>query len=379
MTTWILTCSSCGREEPQDAGVGLCADCGQPFLVRFTSSPPSRDRILARWDLWRYAAALPLGEDEAPVCLGEGMTPLIESPALARHAGVRRLWVKDEGVNPTASFKARGLAAAVTRARARGVKGLVVPTAGNAGAALAAYGAAAGVPVRVYAPATTPRPILDTIRAMGVELVTIDGHIGDAGKRAVEFAKESGYFNVATLREPYRVEGNKTLGLELAEQLDWRLPDAVVYPTGGGEGVIGIWKAFDEMRAWGWITDKSPRIVVAQADGCAPIVKAHREGLDRATPWPNPQTHAAGLRVPGPLGDRLVLRAIRETSGEAASASEEAIVAATKMIASLTGIDAAPEGGCGLAVLIDLVVQGRLDPACQVVLYNTGSGASYRS
>ncbi len=359
--------------------MGLCADCGQPFLVRFTSPPHSRDRILARWDLWRYAAALPLGADEAPVCLGEGMTPLIESPALARHAGVRRLWVKDEGVNPTASFKARGLAAAVTRARARGVMGLVVPTAGNAGAALAAYGAAAGVPVRVYAPATTPRPILDTIRAMGVELVTIDGHIGDAGKLAVEFAKESGYFNVATLREPYRVEGNKTLGLELAEQLDWHLPDAVVYPTGGGEGAIGMWKAFDEMREWGWIKDKSPRIVVAQADGCAPIVKAHREGLDRATPWPNPETHAAGLRVPGPLGDRLVLRAIRDTSGEAASATEEAIIAATKTIASLTGIDAAPEGGCGLAVLTELVAQGRVDPASQVVLYNTGSGASYRS
>jgi threonine synthase len=259
------------------------------------------------------------------------------------------------------------------------VKGLVVPTAGNAGAALAAYGAAAGVPVRVYAPATTPRPILDTVRAMGVELMTIDGHIGDAGKLAVEFANESGYFNVATLREPYRVEGNKTLGIELAEQLDWHLPDAVVYPTGGGEGVIGMWKAFDEMREWGWITDKSPRIVVAQADGCAPIVKAHREGLDRATPWPNPQTHAAGLRVPGPLGDRLVLRAIRDTSGEAGSASEDEIRAATKLIASHTGIDAAPEGGCGLAVLVDLVRQGRVDPTSQVVLYNTGSGASYRS
>ena len=379
MTTWILKCSSCGREEAQDAGVGLCPDCGQPFLVRFTSPPPTRDRIVARWDLWRYAAALPLGSDESPVCLGEGVTPLMESPALAKRAGVRRLWVKDEGVNPTASFKARGLAAAVTRAKAHGVNGLVVPTAGNAGAALAAYGAAAGVPVRVYAPATTPRPILDTIRAMGVELITIDGHIGDAGKLAVAFANESGYFNVATLREPYRVEGNKTLALELAEQLDWKLPDVIVYPTGGGEGVIGMWKAFDEMRDWGWTRGRAPRIVVAQADGCAPIVKAHREGLDRAAPWPNPQTHAAGLRVPGPLGDRLVLRAMRDTSGDAASASEEAIREATKTIASLTGIDAAPEGGCGLAVLTDLVRQGRVDTEAQVVLYNTGSGASYRS
>ena len=378
MTTWILKCSSCWQEAAQDAGVGLCPACGQPFLVRFTSAPPPRGSILARWDLWRYAAALPLGADETPVCLGEGVTPLIEAPALARHVGVRRLWVKDEGVNPTASFKARGLAAAVTRARARGVRGLVVPTAGNAGAALAAYGAAAGVPVRVYAPATTPRPILDTIRAMGVELMTIDGHIGDAGRLAGDFATESGFFNVATLREPYRVEGNKTLALELAEQLDWNLPDAVVYPTGGGEGVIGMWKAFQEMHEWGWTSANAPRIIVAQADGCAPLVRALREGADRATPWENPITHAAGLRVPGPLGDRLVLRAIRETHGDAASASEDAIRDATRRIASTTGIDAAPEGGCALAVVTDLVRQGRLDSASQVVLYNTGSGASYR-
>jgi threonine synthase len=379
VTTCILFCSSCGHEQPQDAGVGLCPKCGQPFLVRFTSPPPSREKILTRWDLWRYAAALPLGDDEAPVCLGEGVTPLLESADLARLVGVRRLWIKDEGVNPTASFKARGLSAAVTRARARGVPGLVVPTAGNAGAALAAYGAAAGLPVRVYAPATTPRPILDTVRAMGVELVTVEGHIGDAGKQSVEFARESGYFNVATLREPYRVEGNKTLGIELAEQLDWNLPDVVVYPTGGGEGVIGMWKAFAEMRDWGWISAKAPRIVVAQADGCAPIVRALREGADRATPWENPVTHAAGLRVPGPLGDRLVLRAIRETNGDAASASEEAITEATRLLASRTGIDAAPEGGCGLAVLMQLVRQGRVDQSSQVVLYNTGSGASYRS
>jgi threonine synthase len=194
----------------------------------------------------------------------------------------------------------------------------------------------------------------------------------------VEFAKESGYFNVATLREPYRVEGNKTLAIELAEQFDWNLPDVVVYPTGGGEGVIGMWKAFEEMREWNWTSAATPRIVVAQADGCAPIVKALEEGADRATPWPNPTTHAAGLRVPGPLGDRLVLRAIRETNGDAGSASEDAIRAATSMIASKTGIDAAPEGGCGLAVLAELVRQGRVDQSSQVVLYNTGSGASYR-
>lgn len=331
--------------------------------------------------MWRYAPAMPLARGEEPVTLGEGMTPLLDLPDLARRIGVGRLRVKDEAVNPTASFKARGLSAAVTRARRRGVPGLVVPTAGNAGAALAAYGAAAGVPVRVYAPETTPWPILATIRVMGVELVTIPGHIGDAGRLSAEFARESGYFNVATLREPYRVEGNKTLGLELAEQAGWRLPDAIVYPTGGGEGVIGIWKALGEMRQWGWVDGAGPlpRIVVAQAAGCAPIVRALHEGADHATPWENPVTHAAGLRVPGPLGDRLVLRAIRETQGDAVAIDEDGIRAATGLLASMSGIDAAPEGGCGLAVIEAMVRDGRLDRGSDVVLYNTGCGSSYRS
>lgn len=380
MTTWTLACSACGHPEAQDAAVGLCPDCGQPFLAQLGGPAPGRDALLPRWDMWRYAPALPIAEGEVPVSLGEGCTPLIELPHLATLVGVRRLWVKDEGVNPTASFKARGLSAAVTRAKARGVPGLVVPTAGNAGAALAAYGAAAGLRVRVYAPETTPRPILDTIRAMGVDLVTIDGHIGDCGRLSVAFAQESGYFNVATLREPYRAEGNKTLGLELAEQLGWRLPDAVVYPTGGGEGVIGMWKAFDEMRRWGWLDAgvAFPRMIVAQASGCAPLVRALREGADRATPWENPRTHAAGLRVPGPLGDRLVLKAIRESDGDAESASEEEIRDFTLRLASLSGIDAAPEGGAALCVTALLVQQGRLSPEAEVVVYNTGSGASYR-
>lgn len=333
-----------------------------------------------RWDMWRYADALPLEEGEVPVSLGEGFTPLIELPKLADEIGVRRLWVKDEAVNPTASFKARGLSAAVTRARGHGVPGLVVPTAGNAGAALAAYGAAASVPVRVYAPATTPEPILDTIRAVGADLQLVDGHIGDAGKAANSFAGAEGFFNVATLREPYRAEGNKTLGYELAEQLGWRLPDVVVYPTGGGEGVIGMWKAFAEMVRWGWLPadTKLPRVVVAQADGCAPLVRAFRAGAEAATPWENPSTHAAGLRVPGPLGDRLVLRALRESGGDAESASEDQIRLDTRRLASASGIDAAPEGGCAVAVTRKLVASGRIHPAAEVVVYNTGSGASYR-
>jgi threonine synthase len=232
----------------------------------------------------------------------------------------------------------------------------------------------------VYAPATTPEPILDTIRAVGAELHLVDGHIGDAGKAATAFAASDGYFNVATLREPYRAEGNKTLGYELAEQLEWRLPDVIVYPTGGGEGVIGMWKAFAEMVRWGWLPQDTrlPRIVVAQAEGCAPLVRAFRAGAESATPWENPTTHAAGLRVPGPLGDRLVLRALRESGGEAESASEDEIRRDTRRLASASGIDAAPEGGCALAVTRALVGSGRVAPDAEVVIYNTGSGASYR-
>ena len=381
MSSWTLECSGCGHPESPHAPVGLCPLCGQPFLAQFTGSAPTREQLLPRWDMWRYAPALPLTEGEVPVSLGEGRTPMTEQAELARLLGVRRLWIKNEGVNPTASFKARGLSAAVTRAKARGVPGLVVPTAGNAGAALAAYAAAAGLKARIYAPETTPRPILDIIRAMGVDLVTIDGHIGDCGKLCVAYAHETGYFNVATLREPFRAEGNKTLGFEMAEQLGWRLPDAVVYPTGGGEGVIGIWKAFHEMKRWGWISadERFPRMIVAQASGCAPLVRALEAGADRATPWENPSTHASGLRVPGPLGDRLVLKAIRESAGDAESATEDEIRDYTARLAHATGIDAAPEGGAALFVAHKLVQRGRLGSDSEVVVFNTGSGASYRA
>ena len=359
--------------------MGTCLRCGQPYLAEITSIPV-RTGLRERWDMWRYSDALPLADGESPVSLGEGFTPLIELPRLAAAVGVRRLWVKDEAVNPTASFKARGLSAAVTRARSHGVAGLVVPTAGNAGAALAAYGAAAAVPVRVYAPATTPTPILEIIRAVGADLHLLDGHIGDAGKAAAAFAAAEGFFNVATLREPYRAEGNKTLGYELAEQLEWRLPDVIVYPTGGGEGVIGMWKAFGEMIRWGWLPEetKLPRLVVAQADGCAPLVRAFRDGATFATPWDNPSTHAAGLRVPGPLGDRLVLRALRESTGEAESVSEDVIREETNLLARSSGIDASPEGGAALGVTRRLIADGRLSTTHEVVVYNTGSGASYR-
>ena len=381
MRSWRLVCSGCGAERPGTKLAATCTSCGQPLLVEYEGQAPRRDQLHQRFDMWRYAPLLPLIADEEPVTLGEGATPLLEVPKAARLTGVRRVWIKEEGLNPTGSFKARGMSAAVTRARAFGCKGLVVPTAGNAGAALAAYGAAAGLPVRVYAPRDTPANILSTIRTFGAELCLVEGHIGDAGKAARAFAAESGYFDVSTLREPYRIEGKKTMGIEIAEQLGWAtLPTHIVYPTGGGTGLIGMWKVFKELRAIGWIPSdlQLPRMIVAQAANCAPIVRAHAAGADRATPWENPTTHAAGLRVPAPLGDRLILRALRESVGDAASVSEEEIRSATAWLACETGIDAAPEGGCALAVLQLLSRENRIPRDADVVVFNTGSGSSYR-
>ncbi len=381
MTTphWTLQCSACGSAASL-ARAGLCPACNQPLFARYPSVPQGT-ALDARWDMWRYRRLLPLAAGEVPVTLGEGLTPLIESTSLAADVGVARLWIKDEAQNPTASFKARGMSAAVTRARAEGYPGLVVPTAGNAGAALAAYAAAAGMPVKVFAPRTTPRPILDTIDAFGADLVRIDGHIGDAGKLALAHAAETGFFAISTLREPYRVEGMKTMGFEMAEQLGWRAPDVVVYPTGGGEGTVGIWKALEELAAGGWLAGErvQPRYVVAQAAGCAPIARAHAAGLDRAEPWVDPVTYAAGLRVPSPLGDRVLLRILRETNGVSGTAGEEEIRIWTRRLAEATGIDAAPEGGCALVVLRDAVRTGRIAADSEVVVYNTGSGASYRA
>lgn len=377
-SSWTLHCSACTYTTVGDGLASLCADCGQPLSVRI--APVARSEVGTESSMWRYRAAMPIQTNERRVTLGEGMTPLLELPHLAKEVGVRRLWVKDEGLNPTASFKARGLCMAVTRAKALGLPGVCVPTAGNAGIALAAYAAAAHMPARIYAPKTTPPPILGSIRAFGAQLELVDGHIGDAGKLTMQYAKESGFFNVATVREPYRVEGMKTMGYEVAEQLGWRLPDAIVYPTGGGEGTIGIWKAIGEMIEWGWLppATRRPKMVVAQAAGCAPIVRAFAAGADRATPWENPVTHASGLRVPGPFGDRWTLRTLRESDGGAFTADEEEMRAATFHLASTTGIDAAPEGGCGLVVAAKMVKAGLVNADAEIVVFNTGSGASYR-
>ncbi len=376
---WRLECSACSAPAEAASIATVCTSCALPLLVRFERLPIPGE-LSDRWDMWRYSAFLPLERGESPVTLGEGCTPLLDAPALARHLGLGRLLVKDEGLNPTGSFKARGMSAAVTRARALSVPGVVVPTAGNAGAAMAAYARAAGLAARVYAPSATPGPILATIRALDAELVLVDGHIGDAGREARAFAAANGWFDVSTLREPYRIEGKKTMGLELAEQFAWTLPDAIIYPTGGGTGLIGMWKAFDELRAAGWLRPgtRLPRMITAQAAGCAPIVRAFARGADRVQPWAHPDTHASGLRVPAPIGDRLILRALRESAGDAAAASEEEIRRWTRVLSHATGVDAAPEGGCAVAVLHDLIVSGRLSRDAAVVVFNTGSGASYR-
>lgn len=380
MSSWHLDCSACNHTQAGNTLASVCPACGQPLLVRYDSPWPSRDAILPRWDMWRYAPVLPLADGEIPVSLGEGATPLHELPKLAKEIGIARLWVKDEGLNPTASFKARGMSAAVTRAAALKVPGFVVPTAGNAGAALAAYGAAAGLPVRVYAPRSTPSPLLATIRALGADLQLVDGHIGDAGKLSRAFAAEHGYFDISTLREPYRIEGKKTMGIELAEQLGWTLPTHVIYPTGGGTGLIGMWKVFSEMRDGGWLARDValPRMVVAQAEGCAPMVRAFQAKADRAIPWENPETHASGLRVPGPLGDRLILKALYESNGDAGAVSEDTIRSQTLRLSRASGVDTAPEGGAALGVVELLVREGRIPSDAEVLVFNTGSGASYR-
>ena len=364
-----------------DGFPGVCDACGAPYLVRYDSlpSPELKARLRGqRWTMWRYDMWLPLAAGEHPITLGEGGTPLLRVERAGARYGFEQLWVKDESQNPTGSFKARGLAAAVTRAIRAGATSFVVPTAGNAGVALAAYATRAGVPARVYAPASTPRPILEQIRAFGGDLMLLEGHIGDCGIAARLHAANTGAIDVSTLREPYRIEGKKTLGLELAEQLGWTLPDAIVYPTGGGTGLIGMWKAFQELRASGWLRGPLPRMFAVQSLGCAPIVQAFDAGAERAAPWPNPQTVAAGLRVPTPLGDRLMLQALRESRGSAVAVSEEALASAARALQTAEGIDACPEGGATLAGAVELKRTGALKATDRIVLFNTGAGWLYR-
>ena len=379
---WILECSHCGRTASPTGLPGVCDDCGRPWLVRYPDrSHPTTERaeVRRRWGMWRYRSFLPLEPDEVPITLGEGDTPLLPIPRVGAAMGLPNLWVKDEAANPTGSFKARGLSAAITRAVRAGARGFTLPTAGNAGIAASAYGARAGVPVKVFAPRTTPAVILQQIQAFGGDLVVVDGHIGDCGRLARADAAERGVVDLSTLREPYRIEGKKTLGLELAIQGNWQLPAAIIYPTGGGTGLIGMWKAFTELREAGWVTVELPRMYVAQAAGCAPIVRAWQAGATTAEPWQNPVTAASGLRVPAALGDELILRALNESGGEAVAVEESALLGAARDATRTSGVDWSPEGGATLAAARLLSEQGRLASSEQVVVFNTGAGWLYRS
>jgi threonine synthase len=374
---WELTCSACAAGAPADGLPTVCA-CGAPWLVASHRSVTVAQRAaLTGSSMWRYRPLLPLMPTEVPVSLGEGGTPLLPVPRLAAHLGLPGLWVKDEAANPTGSFKARGLAAAVTRAVAAGARRFTLPTAGNAGVAAAAYGARAGAEVRVFAPRTTPAPLLAQMAAFGATVVTIDGHIGDCGARSRAWGAESGAFDLSTLREPYRIEGKKTLGLEIAEQLGWRMPDVIVYPTGGGTGLIGMWKAFRELLAAGWVTGRVPRMVSVQATGCQPVVAAFDRGAERTEPWPDPWTVASGLRVPGPLGGPLVLRILRETGGAATAVADEELTRCAHVLSSLEGVDACPEGGAAVAAVPILLERGIIGRDDEVVLFNTGAGVLY--
>jgi threonine synthase len=373
-----LECSACGKK--YDAGVEqhLCT-CGKPLLARYdlrrAAATLTLENLKARVrTLWRYAEVLP---NDPPVSLGEGMTALVHAKRLGASMGLQRLYVKDEGLNPTGSFKARGMTAAVTRAKQLGAKALAAPTAGNAGGALAAYAAAAGLPSVIVMPADTPVANVMECQAFGATVVKLDGLISDCGKYVAERKDREGWYDVSTLKEPYRIEGKKTMGYELWEQFEGKLPDVILYPTGGGVGLIGMCKAFDEMQEMGWIGSERPRMVAVQAEGCAPIVKAWDAHHSSAAFFPNAATIASGLRVPGPLGDLLILSMLRQTKGTALTVTDEEMLHAGRELASLEGIFAAPEGAATVIAARKLAASGWIKPEESVVLFNTGTGYKY--
>jgi threonine synthase len=360
----------------------LCPACGMPLLARYDLEAAkrwSKDSLADRPpSMWRYAEMMPIFAGESPVTLGEGFTPLLHAKRLGAEVGLPSLYVKDESLNPTNSFKARGQSAAVTRAKALGAKTLSVPSAGNAATALAAYAACAGIPAQVFMPKDVKSPFIKESELYGAEVTLVDGLITDAGRIAAERGGPLGWYDVSTLKEPYRVEGKKTMGYELAEQLGWRYPDWIIYPTGGGTGMVGMWKAFEEMETIGWIApQRRPRMVTVQAAGCAPMVRAFIEGTERAAPWEQAHTIADGLRVPRAVGDFLVLRAIRESGGTAVSVSDADMVAGMRDLGRFEGISAAPESGAALHAIRQLLNNGTIRGGESVVLFNTGGALKY--
>lgn len=381
-TISYLECGKCGQRYDAGAPMNLCPACQRPLLVRYDLAMAAR--TLTKEDLrgrvcslWRYEEVLPVERSEYRLSLGEGWTPLIHADRLGRAIGCVDTWIKDESLNPTGSFKARGLCVAVSRTLELGVTSLAIPSAGNAAGAAAAYAAAAGIPLFVFMPADVPNLFQVECRQLGAHVTLVDGLINDCGVRVREGVAEHGWFDLSTLKEPYRVEGKKTMGYELAEQMEWSLPDVIIYPTGGGTGMVGMWKAFAEMEEMGLIGAKRPRMVSVQAETCAPIVKAFAEGAEHAPLWQGAHTIADGLRVPVAVGDFLVLRALRESRGTAVTVTDQDMLEYTALMGRTTGIYPAPEGAATLAAQVKLLESGWIRPNERVVLFNTGSGLKY--
>src|SRR5229473_8256993 len=374
-----IECTVCGQRHEAGRLLTVCQACGQMLAVRYdlprVAAAVSKETLQSRPPgMYRFRELLPLAAAEEPVTLGEGGTPLLELPRLAAHLGLRHLWAKDEGQNPTGTFKARGLGMAITRARTLGVRGLMIPSAGNAGGAAAVYGARAGLPVAVVVPRDTPEAAIAEAALAGAHVFTIDGTIATAGRAIASVAPALGWFDLATLKEPYRLEGKKTMGLELAEQLGGYLPDVILYPTGGGTGLIGMWKAFAELEAIGFIGSKRPRMVAVQAAGCAPMVRAFEAGVEHALRWEDAQTIAAGIRVPQAVGDFLILRAVRESDGFAIAVPDDAISAALDEAAREEGFLMCPESAATYAALKQALADGRIRRDERAVLFNCATG-----
>ena len=377
-----LECTYCGKRHSADEPIRTCLHCGKVLYARYdldaARTALSRDALPARpANMWRYFEVLPVRDEANVVTLGEGFTPMFKAQRLGRRLGSTALFIKDEGLNPTASFKARGMSAAVSRAGELGLTRLAVPSAGNAGGALAAYAARAGMEAHVFMPKDAPEANRKEVASSGARLTLVDGLIGDAGRMSLELTEKENVFDVSTLQEPYRVEGKKTLGYEIAEQFGWKMPDAIIYPTGGGTGIVGIWKAISEMEQMGWLDGKRPKMYCVQAEGCAPIVRAFRQGSEFAEPWEDARTAAAGIRVPAAIGDYLVLRVIRESGGGAVTVSDAEIMEHVKIVASLEGIFVCPEGAATAAALGKLLADGTVTPDETTLLLNTGSGLKY--
>jgi len=379
-----VECTVCGHRHEAKRPLSVCEKCGQMLAVRYdlarVKAAVTKAALRQRPPgMYRFRELTPLDDAESPVTLGEGGTPVLELRRLAAHFGVRTIWGKDEGQNPTGSFKARGLGMAITRARTLGARGFIIPSAGNAGGAAAVYAARCGLPCAVIVPRATPRAAVAEAAIAGAHVFTIDGTIATAGKVVAKVAPQIGWFDLSTLKEPYRLEGKKTMGLELAEQLDWTPPDWLLYPTGGGTGLVGIPKGYDELRAMGWITGRGPRYVAVQGEGCAPVVDAFHAGAETTTGIDNPPVVAAGLRVPSPFAGRQMLKILRDSDGDAVAVSERAITEAQRLLARLEGIWTSPEGAALVAALGSLKDRGRITAEARVVIMLTGAGIKYEA